>query len=165
MFDERASGDGMDSGIYSWLECGPDCRSVALRGRCGDRMIRMEREAGVSIGALRSVWEAMRESGVLPEDGGKLLLDGVRARSRAVERLCGLGRELDGPAFDEGIWRRSLAGLDLEEIHGQLRAFEVRFDRKYPPSPASRPERLPEGEDEGPGDVHRALNAMDIVRG
>ena len=74
---------------------------------------------------------------------------GLPRGQRACERLCGLGRELDGSAFDEGVWRRALSGLSLDEIHTQLRSFEVRFDGKYPPMPVSRPERLPDTGDEG----------------
>ena len=82
------------------------------------------------------------------------------SRQIAVERLCGLGRELDGAVFDEAVWRKTLRGLSLDEIHRQLHAYEVRFDRKYPPQSVSRPERLPEDKEEG-----RAGAAMAILRG
>ncbi len=70
--------------------------------------------------------------------------DGRVARRRAVERLCGLGRELDGDAFDAQLWRRMLDGLSLSEIHRQTAKFERRFDEKYPPQPVSRSASLPE---------------------
>ena len=72
--------------------------------------------------------------------------DGVTARRRALERFCGLGRELDGSAFDEAVWRRTLESLSLDEITRHLRAYEVRFDHKFPPSPTSYPETLPDSE-------------------
>jgi hypothetical protein len=92
-------------------------------------------------------------------DAAQLVLDGIAARDRATARLCGLGRELDGGAFDESAWRKSLRGLSLDEIHAQLRAFEVRFDAKYPPAPVSRPERLPEDGEANRLDVARAIAA------
>ena len=70
--------------------------------------------------------------------------DGRVARRRAVERLCGLGRELDGDSFDGQLWRRMLDGLSLSEIHRQTARFERRFDEKYPPQPVSRSASLPE---------------------
>jgi len=70
--------------------------------------------------------------------------DGRVARRRAVERLCGLGRELDGDAFDGRLWRRMLDGLSLSEIHRQIARFERRFDEKYPPQPVSRSASMPE---------------------
>jgi hypothetical protein len=75
-----------------------------------------------------------------------------------------LGRELDGSAFDDSVWRRVLAGLSLDEIHSQLRAFEVRFDQKYPPSPVSRPEKLRDADAEDSAGTTRAEGAMAIAR-
>ena len=66
----------------------------------------------------------------------------MTARRNAVERLCGLGALLDDDAFEDGLWRKTLSGLSLGEIHSQLRGFELRFDRQYPPEPVSRPEAL-----------------------
>lgn len=91
-----------------------------------------------------------------PSRAGALIADGATARLRATERLCGLGRELDGDAFDDAVWRKTLSSLTLEEIHGQLRSFEVRFDLKYPPMPVSRP-------DHAQG-ASRSEDALAIVR-
>jgi hypothetical protein len=113
---------------------------------------------------IRSVSEAIGDCGVDVQQAGRLVSDGMTARRRSIERLCGLGRELDGTAFDDGVWRRILAGLSLEEIHAQLRAYEVRFDQKYPPDPVSRPESLPEMESDDPAGMDRAGVAMAIVR-
>ena len=154
----------VDAGVYAWLECGPERRVVVLRGRDGARQIRIEHELNAPVSMVRSVWDAIRSTGSRPEEAGRLIVDGVTARRRAIERLCGLGREMDGTAFDDGVWRRILAGLELEEIHAQLRAFEVRFDRKYPPSPVSRPERLPETEADSSSNGRRTESAMEIVR-
>ncbi|MCL4695239.1 MAG: hypothetical protein KJ060_22340, partial [Candidatus Hydrogenedentes bacterium] len=65
--------------------------------------------------------------------------------------------ELDGPSFDDTLWRRTLAQLSLDEIHVHLRAYETRFDQKYPPAPVSRPEPLHEG---GSQDPSRAMNIL-----
>lgn len=64
--------------------------------------------------------------------------DGRTARVRAEERLCGLGRELDGDAFDETLWRCMLAPLSLKEIYRQVARFERRYDEKYPPAHVTR---------------------------
>ena len=154
----------VDSGIYSWVECGSDRRVLVLDGRNGVRQLRVEREPGLPLEVIRSVSEAIRDCGVDVQQAGRLVSDGMTARRRAIERLCGLGRELDGTAFDDGVWRRILAGLSLEEIHAQLRAYEVRFDQKYPPDPVSRPESLPEMESDDPAGMDRAGVAMAIVR-
>jgi hypothetical protein len=149
----------VDAGIYAWLARGGERQELVLRGKDGVRRMRVEREAGPSPAVIRSVCEAVRACGADVREAGQLILDGVTARRRATERFCGLGRELDGSAFDEGVWRRVLNGLSLEEIHAQLRVYEVRFDHKYPPAPVSRPEKLP---DAAPGD--RGEMAMAIVR-
>jgi len=54
---------------------------------------------------------------------------------------------------------RTLEALTLDELTAHLRTYEVRFDHKYPPSPTSYPEALPESE-------HGAWTnrAMGIVR-
>jgi len=44
------------------------------------------------------------------------------------------------------VWRKTLGGLSLREIHRHLEAYEVRFDQKNPPQPVSRPEPLSEDE-------------------
>jgi len=71
---------------------------------------------------------------------------------------------LDGTAFDDGVWRRALASLSLDEIHSQLRTFEVRFDQKYPPSPVSRPARLSETDPADSAGSKRVEGAMAIAR-
>jgi hypothetical protein len=48
----------------------------------------------------------------------------------------------------------------LDEIQGHLRAYEVRFDRKHPPQPVSRPERLDVDEEQ----EHRTDAVMEILR-
>lgn len=162
--EHRGDARPVDAGVYSWLECGPENRVLALQGREGVRRVRVEPAANVPVSMVRAVCEALRAAGMGLDEAGRLVVDGVAARRRAIERLCGLGRELDGATFDDGTWRRLLAGLDLEEIHGQLRAFEVRFDQKYPPQPVSRPERLSEPELEVSVRGERAGSALSIVR-
>lgn len=154
----------VDAGVYAWQECGPERRVVVLHGRHGVRQLRIEHDLRAPVSMVRSVWDALRATGMRTEDAGRLIIDGASARRRAVERLCGLGRELDGSAFDDAVWRRVLAGLSLEEIHSQLRAFEVRFDQKYPPSPVSRPEELPDTDGAEPARSTRVDGAMAIAR-
>lgn len=148
------------SGWYRLATHGGDERVILLRGKSGARVIHVTRAPALPPAALHSVLEALREHGGAPQDAGRLVADGLIARRRAVERLCGLARELDGGAFDEGVCRKSLQSLSLDEIHTQLRAYELRFDRKYPPAAVSRPEPLPERV----CDLRRG-EAMAIVRG
>jgi hypothetical protein len=136
-----------DEGWYWWLERKRDRRVVLLRGIDGDRAVRLVREPGLPPRVASELLAALKAVDARPEDDARLVADGLTARRRALERLCGLGRELDGEAFDETFWRRTAAGLTLDELHGQLRAYEVRFDLKYPPQPASRPEPLPDETD------------------
>ena len=147
-----------DAGAYAWLERGPEGGVLVLQGQGGAvRRLEVRRESGLPgavVGAIREVLEAHR---VEPQEAAELIADGVAARQRAIGRFCGLGRELDGSAFDEPVWRKTLAGLTLDEIHTQLRAYEVRFDRKYPPQRVSRPERLPSAADEERTGAARAI--------
>lgn len=134
----------VDEGVYTWIDRARDHRSLLLRGREGLWRVDAELEQGLPAETARAICAAARACGADVGDAGRLITDGVTARRRAVERFCGLGAELDGSAFDAEGWRRILAQLSLEEIHGQLRAYEIRFDQKYPPSPVWRPEKLPE---------------------
>ncbi|HNR29713.1 MAG TPA: hypothetical protein PKI11_02390 [Candidatus Hydrogenedentes bacterium] len=133
-----------DAGLYAWIERNAEGGRVILRGTTGDRVVRVTRVAGLPAAAERAVCEALRESGLSADAAGRLIRDGVTARRRAVARFRGLGRELDGNVFDEAVWRRTLDGCSLDEIHAHLRAYEFRFDEKYPPQPVSRPAPLDE---------------------
>lgn len=150
----------VDDGAYAWIEGNGEKGTLRLYGREGARTIRVEPVRSVSTEVLRTIVETVRALNVDFDATPALIADGLEARTRSIERLCGLGRELDGTAFDERAWRKALTPLTLDEIHGQLRAFEVRFDRKYPPHPVSRPERLEEAEHDGRWD-----EAMAILRG
>jgi len=153
-----------DAGVYQWLEYSAGGGVLLLAGNAGTKRLHVSREQGLPARYVRSICEALAECGAGTDQAGRLILDGMAARRRAVARLCGLGRELDGDAFDEAVCRRALSGLSLDEVHGQLRAYEVRFDRKYPPRAVSRAERLPEeGGGEGSAQV-RAAQAFSIVR-
>ena len=151
----------VDAGVYAWFERGPGRRGILLRGRNGVGRVRLERAAAPDVAAIRGICEALEEHHAAAEDAAGLIRDGVAARRRGIERFCGLGRELDGGAFDAAVWRRTLERLSLEEIHAQLRAYEVRFDQKYPPAPVSRPETLPPT---GSGAEDRAEMAISIAR-
>jgi len=135
-----------DEGVYVWLERGPDGGTLELRGRVGVVKLQLSRREGLSVTCMRAVCATVSALGVRGEDVPGLLEDGVCARGRAVARLCGLGCELDGDDFDEAMWRGALAGRSLEEINRCLQSYEVRFDRKYPPEPVSKPEALAEEE-------------------
>jgi len=147
-----------DEGLYQWLERSGDSCLLLLQGRGGEIRLRLTREQALSAGALRSILGALRESGAEGNEAGRLILDGVMARRRAIERLCGLGRELDDSAFDEDVWRKTLGQLSLDEVYTQLRTFEIRFDQKYPPQPVSEPEPLHEH-----AEGSRAETALSIV--
>jgi hypothetical protein len=136
-----------DSGVYAVISASPERREIALHGESGVRVVRFEREAGLDASSARAVAAALREVRALPGQAAQLLRDGVEARSRAVERLCGLGRELDGAAFDERCWRTLLEGASLGDVQAHLRGYEARFDARYPPQPVSAPEALEGGDD------------------
>ena len=146
-----------DAGVFTWLSRGREERRLLLQGGDGARVLVARRDPGLPPAAIRAVREALDASGGDAMDAGRLIADGVTARRHATERFCGLGRELDGEAFEEGVWRRSLQGLSLEELHCHLRAYEIRFDRKYPPAPVSRPERLREEEREARSETAAAI--------
>ena len=153
-----------DAGVYQWLERSAGGGVLLLAGNAGTKRLRVSREEGLPARYVRSVCEALTACGAGGEEAGRLIVDGMAARRRATARLCGLGRELDGGAFDEAVCRKALSGLSLDEIHGQLRAYEVRFDQKYPPRAVSCAERLPE-EDRGEASTKvRAAEAFSIVR-
>jgi hypothetical protein len=138
-----ADAECVDAGVYMMQNRrDAGARTLLLKGLGGVKRLTAERISGLPATVARDVVDTLRENNAQPSDAARLVRDGLAARRRAAERLCGLGRELDGNAFDAASWRTLLAGLSLDEIHAQLRAYEVRFDQKYPPSPSSRPERL-----------------------
>jgi hypothetical protein len=146
-----------DAGVFAWLERGAESRRLVLCGRTGNRVMHFERAESLPPRLIGAIREAVTECGAHPSEVPRLIADGWAARRRAVARFCGLGRELDGDAFDEAVWRKALAALSLEEIHAQLRAYEVRLDRKYPPAPVSKPEPLPDGPQEGRAEAALAI--------
>lgn len=133
-----------DEGRYRRLEWDDDERVVLLRGRNRDRIIRARRVEGLPPHVVRAVRQSLLDAGQPVDCAASLIRDGLTARARAIGRFCGLARELDGDAFDEALWRKTLERLSLDEIQVHLRQYEVRFDRQYPPAPVSRPERLRE---------------------
>lgn len=133
-----------DEGRYVWLRRDGHGGELVLQGRTGIRRIRVSRFRGLGARSIEALCGCLKQHGVEEGAATGLIEDGVRARQRAVARLYGLGRELDGRGFDEGLWKRSLEGLSLREIERHLELFEARFDAKYPPQPVSRPEALPE---------------------
>lgn len=152
-----------DAGTYAWLERDAHGGRLFLQGRSGARVLRVRRETGLPAGCVRAIRDALAKYEAAPDGAALLIADGVHARRRAVERLCGLGRELDGAAFEPEAWRALLAEKSLEDIETHLRAFEMRFDGKYPPRPVSQPAALDSGE---PGrDGHRTEEAFAILRG
>lgn len=148
-----------DAGTFTREDVSEDEMRITLYGPQGTRVVRAVRVAGLTPTVVSDVCDALRAHGAAVSDAAKLVVDGIVARRRAVERLCGLARELDGGAFDEDVCRRSLAPLSLEDIHAQLRAYEKRFDAAYPPTPVSRPEALQEHTD-----VRRSEDALRILR-
>jgi len=133
----------LDSGRYGWERHDGDGGELILFSAHPARAtrVRVSRAADLPLPAARAIVDALGARGIEAEQAAGLMVDGVMARQRATERLCGLGRELDADAFDDAVWRKTLSTLTLDEIHGQLRSFELRFDMKYPPLPVSRPDR------------------------
>ncbi len=148
-----------DAGLYSVAAWSKDERVLHLEGREGEHILRAERMPFWPPETAREVHDILREEGAGPETLASLVRDGITARQRAIERFCGLARELDGDAFDASVWRRTFDTLTLDELNAHLRAYEIRFDHKFPPSPTSYPEALPESENGSWTD-----RAMGIVR-
>jgi hypothetical protein len=140
----RQDGDAVrvDAGAYAWEQCETDVRVMRLDGAQGACRLEWRRVDGLPPNCVRALIEAARAVHAAPDRMAELVRDGAEARGRAIARLCGLGRELDGAAFDAAAWRRMLEPLSLREIHGHLAAVETRFDRAFPPEPLSRPEAL-----------------------
>lgn len=132
-----------DHGLFTWLEPDGNRQRLLLNGNTGNRIVEVMPVEGLPPRAIADIRQTLDACAVPPEAASAIIRDGVEARRRAIGRLCGLARELDGPAFDETAWKAALAGRTLDEIHGFLRAYEVRFDRAYPPRPVSQPEPLP----------------------
>lgn len=140
--DQDGDAIRLDSGEYRWDSFDGESGTLLLQGEGGRMRLDVAREAGISASVAREIREAVREHGVSARDAVDLIRDGVTARRHATERLCGLGVLLDGEAFDDGLWRKTVDGLRLDEIHQQLRGFELRFDRMFPSVPVSQPETL-----------------------
>lgn len=155
-------GDAMrvDAGTYCWRRQDDAEQEIELHGHSGVTCFRVCRVAGLRPDTVQAVRAALGENA--EEDAARLIEDGLVARRRALARFCGLGRELDDSAFDEATWRQNLAGCSLEVMHAYLRAYEVRFDRKYPPLPVSTPEPLGDEADDGGA---RGEAALAILRG
>ena len=146
---DSAECTAVDSGTYSETAMAADgSRRVVFRGRLldGEFEFRPERDE-VLVAVLAETIRETTDGPVGRDTADEVVAavrDGRAARARAIERLCGLGRELDGDAFDQQLWRRMLAGLSLAEIHRQMARFERRFDEKYPPRPVTRSVPPPE---------------------
>ncbi len=154
--DDDGNATRVEAGEYAVESRSAEGLVVVLRGSTATTRVEIAPAPELPITAARAIAMALRERAIDPADAPGLLADGLAARSRAVQRLCGLGRELDADAFEESVWRKTLGRLTLDEIHQQLRAFEVRFDQKYPPQPVSRPETE--------GETPRSREAMAIAR-
>ena len=135
-----------DAGVYAWHTRDATGGELMLWGRAGIRRLRVRAVQGLAPEVVRAVVQTLETRRIPPEQAPQLLIDGLTARQRALTRLCGLGRELDGPAFDEALWRRSLETLSLDESHPHLRGYELRFDQQYPPRRISKPEPLDPGQ-------------------
>jgi len=138
----------VDEGTYTDKGEAAGRRRLVFRGRVLDgeyefRVVCDDNVVGVLADAIREEPDTL----LTPESVKEFIAaarDGRVARGRAVERLCGLGRELDGDAFDDRLWRRMLDGLSLAEMYRQTARLERRFDEKYPPRSVSRSTSLPE---------------------
>ncbi len=154
--DHDGDAERIDAGRYVVLRNTPVERKILLMGETSQRLLTFIKDTSVTPRTMTRLREAADNAGCTLEALADLAADGVTARQRAIARLCGLGRELDGASFDEATTRRMLSGLRLDELHQQLRAYEVRFDQKYPPRPISQPEAL----DEETSGQQRALRIL-----
>ena len=159
---EDAPAERMDAGEYAWESRSADGGTLLLQGADGCRRLHVTTAAALDASTARGIVRAADAVAARLEDVPQLVADGAAARRRAVQRLCSLGRELDGAAFDSALCRKGVAAMSLDELHRQLRAYETRFDAKYPPHRVSQPVTLP---DEDNRDDTRNSAALAIVRG
>ncbi len=141
-----------DSGTYRWVTKSGAQALIALRGEQLAGVYSVTRQeqdlrssADLYDDSVALIQEELGLDLARTDDAAELIAraqDGDTARKRAVERLCALGRQLDGDLFDEQMWRKTLRHLSLREVHAHLRSFERRFDEKHPPVPVTRQERL-----------------------
>ncbi len=146
--------DVEDSGTYRWVRRDADGGTALFDGKrlAGQYEFARRKEPAEPVpDSYRDFLSVVKDELGLDlaraDDVARLVAsarDGDTARSRAVERLCALGVELDGESFDEKMWRKTLRHLSLAEIHAHLRSFERRFDEKYPPLPVTKREKLEE---------------------
>lgn len=151
-----------DGGTYFWASGDASGGVLVLCGARETVRVRVDPVGGVTAGdwaGLRAAAERLR---VPFQALAALAEDGAVARERAIARFVGLGRELDGEAFDDGLWRKTLTGERLGVVQQYLHALEVRFDRKYPPLPVSVPVALEE--DDGIDPATGRARAMEILR-
>lgn len=158
--DQDGDSQRVDAGGYRWLERDDHGGRLLLHGARGSTVVQVARGVAVSPAAVRTMCDTATRLGVSLDALANLAEDGVAARTRLVERLCGLGRELDGETFDEALWRDTLRGCSLAELQAHLRGYEVRFDAKYPPRPVSRPAPLDDAAEQ-----HPAERALALLRG
>jgi hypothetical protein len=130
------------NGVYAWRFQDADHRRIALMGTDETIEVTLERCAEPSTDAVRALAGMAQKHHLSMAALPELIADGLAARSRSVERFCGLSRALDGESFDETGWRRLLDGMTLHEIGERLAKVEMRHDRIHPPAPLSRPEQL-----------------------
>jgi hypothetical protein len=150
-----------DDGTHFWESGDAGGGMLVLCGARQPVRVAVAPETGVSAQELATLRSTAEELGVGLGGLAALAADGCSARGRAISRFCGLGRELDGASFDEGLWRQTLAGERLEVVQQYLHALEVRFDRKYPPSPVSVSGPLPpEGSGVAGADSERAMGIL-----
>lgn len=154
----------LDAGLYRWESRNADGGVLLLRGREGARRLVWRREPGLPPACLGGLLRAARELGRPVAELPELARDGGEARSLAVSRLCALGRELEGAAFDAAAWRALLEPLGLRGVRRHLAAFEARLDRRHPPMPVSRPEPLETDEAEVRDAARRGRDALAIAR-
>lgn len=150
----------IDDGEYQWKSRDENGGTLMLQGRDGSWRVDVTRDIGIAPSIAHEIRGVLRDSNIDAIHAPGLIHDGITARRHAVERLCGLGSILDGDAFDESLWRKTLEGLRLDELHQQLRSFELRFDRAFPAQPVSKPESLRDDTFES-----RSEQALEIVRG
>ncbi len=133
-------------GVYAWHYREDNRCGILLRDAKETVSITLERCAEPQVDSIRALAGVARTHQLPLAALSGLAEDGWTARTRAVERFCGLSRALDGDGFDETGWRRLLSAMTLAEIGERLAKVEARHDRAHPPAPVSRPEKL--GEDD-----------------
>lgn len=163
--EKEEGGDTKQTGEFRWFSHGDGNGYLILKTRDNQILTyRVERWGGFSIRFQRALWQYMRKWQLSPSEVLSLIEDGVTAREYAIQRICGLGRYLEGDNFDTSQWEKVMSRCALKEIYTNLQKWEARLEGQNPPARLSRPEKVDKTWLEQ-NDIRTNMNLLNLVRG